>query len=103
MPAHRYVICMVLMGVLLGAKPTAARFDTEEIHRLHRAGKILSLGAIIANHHRRYRGGQLLEAELEFERGRYVYDLKILDDDGAVHEFEYDAATGELWHLEPED
>lgn len=42
----------------------------------------------------------MLEAELEQERGRYVYDLKILDDDGVVREFEYDARSGELWSLE---
>ncbi|MBL8251135.1 MAG: PepSY domain-containing protein [Candidatus Competibacter sp.] len=89
--------------MLFGTNPATASIDIGEIRRLHRAGKILSLEAIIAKHKRRYQGGQLLEAELEFERGHYVYDLKLLDDDGAVHEFEYDAATGELWHLEPKD
>ncbi|MBL8259090.1 MAG: hypothetical protein JNM60_04665 [Candidatus Competibacteraceae bacterium] len=103
MQAHRYLISLALTWVLSGAYPSTASVDHDEIRRLHRAGKILSLGAIIARHQRRYRDGQLLEAELEFEKGRYVYDLKILDDEGVVREFEYDAASGELWHLEHED
>ena len=77
--------------------------DHDEIRRLRNAGQILSLETIIANHHRRHPGGRLLEAELEFERNRYVYDLKILGHDGAVREFEYDARSGELWHLEREE
>ncbi|MDG4594734.1 MAG: PepSY domain-containing protein [Candidatus Contendobacter sp.] len=76
--------------------------DQEEIRRLRGAGQILSLEAIIANHRRQHPGGQLLEAELEFERDRYVYELKMLGDDGVVLEFEYDARTGELWRVEHE-
>ena len=41
--------------------------------------------------------------ELELKRGHHVYELKILDDDGEVREFEYDARTGQLWGLERED
>ncbi|HRC71411.1 MAG TPA: PepSY domain-containing protein [Candidatus Competibacter sp.] len=95
-----FVLVVLLAAGLLGAGQAAARFDHNEIRRLYRAGTILSLDAIVAKHRRRYPGGQLLEAELEFERNRYVYDLKIIDDDGVVREFEYDAASGELWHLE---
>lgn len=101
MRGHRIPVLMLslLVGLLLMG-PTKAGRDHDEIRQLRRAGQILSLEAIIAKHRRRYSGGQLLEAELEFERGRYVYDLKILGDDGTVREFEYDARSGELWHLE---
>lgn len=77
--------------------------DHDEVRRLRGAGQILSLETIIANHRRYQPGGQLLEAGLESEHGRYVYDLKFLSDDGVVREFEYDARTGELWHLEHEE
>lgn len=104
---HR-ILGTVLLPLLMvaGLLPTAlvvAGRDHDEIRRLRGAGQILSLETIIANHRRRHPGGQLLEAELEFERGRYVYDLKILGKDGTVQEFEYDARSGELWHLEREE
>lgn len=94
---------LLLLTGLLAMGPAMAGRDHDEIRRLHGAGQILSLETIITNHRRWYPGGRLLEAELESEHGRYVYDLKFLDDDGVVREFEYDARTGELWHLEQEE
>ncbi|HRX70145.1 MAG TPA: peptidase M4 [Candidatus Competibacteraceae bacterium] len=82
------------------SRPTIAGRDHDEIRRLRNAGEILSLEIIIANHRRQHPHGQLLEAELELEEGRYVYDLKFLSQNGVVQEFEYDARTGELWHIE---
>lgn len=90
----------VLAVSLLASAPVIAGRDHDEIRRLRSAGQILSLETIIAHHRRQYREGQLLEAELELEKGRYVYDLKFLGDDGVVREFEYDARTGELWPIE---
>ncbi|MCB1777293.1 MAG: peptidase, partial [Candidatus Competibacteraceae bacterium] len=60
------------------------------------------LEVIIAHHHLQHPHGQLLAAELEFEEGQYVYALKFLSQEGVVREFEYDARTGELWHVEHE-
>ncbi|QQS55749.1 MAG: peptidase [Candidatus Competibacteraceae bacterium] len=77
--------------------------DHDEIRRLRGAGQILSLESIIAQHRTRYPGGQLLEAGLESEHGRYIYDLKFLGNDGVVREFEYDARTGAPWHFEHEE
>lgn len=101
MRGHRnpVLILLLVVGLLLTGPAETGR-DHGEIRRLHRSGQILSLDTIIANHRRHYPGGKLLEAELESEEGRYVYDLKILGDDGVVREFEYDARSGELWHLE---
>ena len=76
---------------------------TEGVRQLRRTGKILSLETIPAKHRRPYPGGQLLEAELEFEQGCHVYDLKFVgddEDDEVVREFEYDVRTSELWRLE---
>ncbi len=95
------LILLLVVG-LLSTGPVAAGRDRDEIRRLRSAGQILSLETIIANHRRQHSGGRLLEAELEFERGRYVYALKILGDDGTVREFEYDARSGELWRIERE-
>ena len=90
---------LALVALLPQTLALAGR-DQDEIRRLHQAKQILSLDAIIANHRQRHPGGKLLEAELEFEEGRYVYEIKILGDDGAVREFEYDARSGKLWRLD---
>ena len=89
----------LLLTAGLSGSATAGR-DHDEIRRLRSAGKILSLETIIARHRREDPSGQLLDAELELEKGRYLYELKFLGDDGVVREFEYDARTGELWHVE---
>ena len=89
----------LLLAADLSGSATAGG-DHDEIRRLRNAGKILSLETIIAQHRRQHQDGQLLEAELELEKGRYLYELKFLGDDGVVREFEYDARTGELWHVE---
>jgi uncharacterized membrane protein YkoI len=98
-----FTAALLLAAGLLASGPVTAGRDHDEIRRLRSAGKILSLETIIANHRRHYREGQLLEAELELEEGRYVYDLKFLSDGGVVREFEYDARTGELWHVEDQE
>lgn len=93
-----FVAALMLAAVLSG--PAHAGRDHDEIRRLRSAGKILSLETIIDSHRRQHPDGQLLEAELELEEGRYVYELKFLGDNGVVQEFEYDARTGELRHIE---
>ena len=102
---HRQAVRLAAPSIwvagLFAATLAIAGRDHDEIRQLRDAGQILSLETIIASHRREYPGGQLLAAELESERGRYVYELRILGDDGVVREFEYDARTGELWHLEP--
>lgn len=102
MRGHR--IPVLALSLLVGSSlmdSAKAGHHHDEIRQLRRTGQILSLETIIAQHRRQHPGGQLLEAELEFERDRYVYDLKILGDDGTVREFEYDARSGGL--RQPED
>lgn len=97
---RKLLALLLALAALLSGASALAGHNQDEIRRLHQAKQILSLDAIIAHHRQQHPGGKLLEAELEFEQGRYVYEIKILGDDGAVREFEYDARSGELWHLE---
>ena len=104
---HRYAnpaaASLLLAAGLLIAVPATADRDHDEVRQLRRlrnAGQILSLETILAKHRRQHPRGQLLEAKLEFEESRYVYELKLLGEDGVVREFEYDARTGELWRIE---
>ena len=40
--------------------------------------------------------GRVTETELEYKRGRYVYEIDVVGDDGVKKELKYDARTGEL-------
>ena len=90
-----------ILLVLSTALPADQDHDTRK--RLREAGEILSLEAIVDRYRQRYGGGRILEAELELERGRYVYEIKFLDQDGRVRELEYDARSSELLGIEEED
>lgn len=76
--------------------------DHDRAHKLKQAGEILPLEQIIEKAHQHHQG-RILETELEREDGRYVYELALLDDNGTVWEFEFDAKTGELIKQEKED
>lgn len=75
-----------------------ARADEADHDRARRAleeGRILPLGQILARAEAAY-PGQLIEAELEDEHGRLVYELKLLAKDGRLLKLYYDAASGEV-------
>ncbi len=71
------------------------RHDHERARAALRAGEIAPLKDVLARAERDF-AGSLLEVELERERGRWVYELKLLAPDGAVLEVYYDARTKEL-------
>ena len=70
-----------------------ARID--EIRRLREEGKVLPVEEILARS-RQAQPGQVVEVELDDEDGRYVYEVKIIDDADRVHKLELDAASGEV-------
>lgn len=86
-----------LAGSALVAMPASAsdRVRQQEARQLRESGKILSIEDILG----RARGaqpGQIVEVELEREGGRYVYEVKVIDDSDRVHKLELDAGSGEL-------
>jgi uncharacterized membrane protein YkoI len=44
--------------------------------------------------------GKIIEVELEFDDGKYVYELKLLRPNGRVQEVEADAASGRILKVE---
>lgn len=91
-------------AVVLGAAawPAGADSDHAEAKRLRQSGEILPLEDILERA-RKARPGKVLETELERERGRYLYELEILDANGQVWELKYDARSGELLRHGPDD
>ncbi|HSG05745.1 MAG TPA: PepSY domain-containing protein [Nitrospiria bacterium] len=94
---------LVLVLILSSVAPGITRSgeDHDRVKALKEAGEIVPLEAIIEKA-RANRPGRVLEAELETEHGRLLYELEFLDDQGVVWELEYDARTGELLEIEQE-
>lgn len=76
--------------------------EYDDIRRLRQRGDILPLESILQQA-RRHRDGRVLETGLEQERGRYIYNVEMVDDEGHVWEMELDAATGEVLENRQED
>ena len=87
------------IGLLLAAlgTPATGTFAGEAGHdrarRAVEAGEIKPLREILAAAEKS-QGGQLIEAELDDEHGRMVYELKLLTSEGRVVKLYYDARTG---------
>lgn len=67
-------------------------FRAEEIQQLVGAGIIQPLDQLLQA---KPINGKLLDSELERDDGRWVYEVKWLDDEGRRHETEIDANTGQ--------
>ncbi len=90
---------LTLFGAALAAAATLSASalhadEHESARRLREAGDILPLEEIIARV-RAEHPGRIIEAELESEDGRYVYEMEVLDESGRVTELEIDARSGE--------
>ncbi|HHJ81096.1 MAG TPA: peptidase M4 [Candidatus Tenderia electrophaga] len=88
--------CLLLLCLLLPAVAVAdSGDDHESAKRLREAGEIVSLEKLFADVRNRH-SGRVFKIELEHERGQYVYEIEMVDDEGKVHEYFYDAGDGRL-------
>ncbi len=70
--------------------------DHERARELVKSGEIMPLEQLLQNIAGSETGKlRLLEAELEREQGRLVYELELVDEQGVVRELLFDAKTGE--------
>jgi len=76
--------------------------EYDDMRRLRQRGEILPLEQILQQA-RRERDGRVLETGLFRRRGRYLYEVELVDTDGQVWEMEIDAATGEVLKNRLED
>jgi len=84
---------LLAAALLAGCGAGFAFEDHDEAKKLKDAGTILPLEQVLRQA-RRDRPGRVVETELEKKRGGYVYEIKIVDEQGVVHELEYDARSG---------
>jgi uncharacterized membrane protein YkoI len=95
----------MLAALAIGAPAAEERSESEHDRamRLVREGSVLPLEEILARAGKDA-PGHLIEAELEEEDGRYVYELEIADPaTGRVTELRYDARDGSLLATEIDD
>ncbi|WP_205904644.1 PepSY domain-containing protein [Diaphorobacter sp. HDW4A] len=75
--------------------PQAGESDHEMARRALREGKVLPLRTVLAQVERDFQG-QVLEVELDREDGVFVYEIKLLRQDGQLMKLEVDAASGRV-------
>lgn len=97
------VLISVLVGSLVSPAGKADDINQDEALQLRRAGKIAPFQQILQAVTARYHDLQILEVELEAERGTYRYEINILLNDGSVRELEVDALSGKILEDELED
>ena len=91
-----FLSCLLVVAIGGAATATAMAGDGQEQDRARRAveqGRMLPLRDIIARAQADV-GGEVVEAELEEERGVPVYEIKLLARGGRLVKVRYDARTG---------
>lgn len=90
--------CLALF--LLGASPLLRADDHDHgSHELARQaleqGKVLPLRAVLEKIERDYQG-QALKVEFEQDDGRYIYEIRLLQNDGRMVKLKVDAVDGRV-------
>lgn len=84
------LVAAALSGGLLAV---AADQPTQPDQGAAQRSDVLPLDQILQRVHDQY-PGKVVETELEHKRGRYVYEIDVVDDHGIKKELKYDAKTG---------
>jgi len=94
---------LLLASLLVVAGPVRGDDDDHEFaRRAVEQGLVAPLAEIAAKVSEEL-PGEIIEVELDREDGVYVYEFKILSEEGRLQEVEVDANTGEILDLEDED
>jgi uncharacterized membrane protein YkoI len=92
----RWSVVLFLAGTLafaVGPLPAGTSHDDAKL--LQEKGVIVPLERIVEDALRLHRG-HVVETELERKKGKYVYEVEIVDEQGVLWELKYDAANGTL-------
>lgn len=91
------LMAMVIAGALALplAVPSRADDDHDRARAAVQAGEVVPLSDVLAQAEGDFIG-DMVEAELEHHRGRWVYELKLITPGGTLLELVYDAASKDL-------
>ena len=96
------LLCLLICVFTVTSLSRADDAETyQEARRLSQSGQILPLQELLKIVESEQEG-RVRELEFEREDGRYLYEIEILDDRGAVWEFKVDAVSGEILERELE-
>lgn len=86
------VAALAAVALFHDAGQVGASEDHERVRELRGEGAVRPLAELLSRPE--LEGLRVIEAELEREDGRLVYQLELLDERGQVHERYFDAVTG---------
>lgn len=89
------ILMALLLAFCLSPGAALAGDDHERALEALREGRILPVEAILDAARKDF-GGDVLDIELEDEDEGFVYEIKLIADDGRIMKLDYDAATGQL-------
>ena len=98
-------IVFLACALLLAPATLRADEDDADLERLRDAvakGQVLPLAALRERLLRSF-PGDIVKTELEIDDGRFVYEFKVLGQDGLLLEIEMDAVTGQIVDVENDD
>ena len=98
----RLALIIALSAAVALTRPTIGRAGDDDhvaARRAREAGEILPLARILDAANAQFTG-EIVEVELEREKGRWEYEVELLTAGGTVIELTYDAATGRLLETE---
>lgn len=87
------ILASLAVGLLIAPAPFGAE-SQDTARRAVEQGELVPLSRILANVEAEF-PGRIIEVELERKRGRFVYEIEVLQADGRVLELLYDGRTGE--------
>ena len=86
------LLCTVLLAT---STAHADRRDHELARQALEQGQVLPLREVLDRIERQF-GGQVLKIEFEREDGRFIYEIRLLQDDGRMAKLEVDARDGQV-------
>jgi hypothetical protein len=104
MPARSAAVLLIAAALSCGSAVLTAGQDgtRPDAPLVQKSNEILSLDEIVQRV-KMQQPGKVVEAELDHKRGRYIYEIDVIGDDGVKKELKYDAKTGALLSSKAED
>lgn len=88
----RRLVAMLLVTIAASAVHADERKDHDRARAALKAGEVLPLQEVLSRVQRSH-PGDVLEVELERKEGRWVYELRLLQDGGRLLRLDVDAKT----------
>lgn len=83
------------------SKSSYSRYDQDDAREALKKGKVMPLTAILDIAAKR-QPGTVIGVDLETEKGRLIYEIDVITDDGRRRELQIDARGGEILSVEDE-